>query len=113
MRRSRKEAGGGPLGLSAEEAFDQRLSAQAEVLSDVTEDAGQRANPEGRVPRNSDMMFTAFESGQPNMAAGLAGHPVAEISEGFREIVAGDVSRQSQAVMTSSRTKWSRMILGS
>ena len=47
------------------------------------------------------------------MAAGLAGHPVAEISERLREIVAGDVPRQSQAVMTSSRTKWSRMILGS
>jgi hypothetical protein len=47
------------------------------------------------------------------VAAGLTGHPVAEVTERLREIVAGDVPRQSQAVMTSSRTKWSRMILGS
>jgi hypothetical protein len=47
------------------------------------------------------------------MAASLTGHPVAEVTERLREIVTRDVPRQSQAVMTSSRTKWSRMILGS
>ena len=102
-----------PLGLSAEQAFDQRLSAHAEVLSDVAQDTGQRANPEGRVTRNSDVVFPTFESSQPDVAAGLTGHPVAEVSERLREIVARDVPRQSQAVMTSSRTKWSRMSLGS
>jgi hypothetical protein len=95
------------------QAFDQRLSAQAKVLSDVAQDASQRPDPEGRVPRNSDMMFTALEGGQPNMAAGLTAHPVAEVSERLRGIVARDVPRQSQAVMTSSRTKWRRIILGS
>ncbi len=83
------------------------------MLSDVAEDAGQRADPEGRVTRDRDVVLAAFESGQPKMAAGLAGHPVVQASERLREIVAGDVPRQSQAVMTSSRTKWSRMILGS
>jgi hypothetical protein len=68
---------GQSLGLSAEQAFDERLSAQAEVLSDVTEDAGQRANPEGRVKRDGDVVLTAFESGQPTMARfdGLPGSP--------------------------------------
>jgi len=107
------EARGVPLGLSAEQPFDERLSAQAEVLSDVAEDAGQRADPEGRVARDGDVVLAAFESGQSKMAAGLTSHPVAQVSERLREIVAGDVPRQSQAVMTSSRTKWSRMILGS
>jgi hypothetical protein len=65
------------------------------------------------VTRYGDVVLTAFESGQPEMAAGLTGHPVAEITERLREIVAGDVPRQSHAVMTSSRTKWRRMILGS
>jgi hypothetical protein len=46
------------------------------------------------------------------MAAGLAGRPVAEIAKNSRELVTGDVARKSQAVMTSSRTKWSRMTLG-
>jgi len=46
------------------------------------------------------------------MAAGLTGHPVAQASEGFGEIVAGDVPRKPHAVMTSSRTKWSRITLG-
>jgi hypothetical protein len=50
-----------PPGLSAEQTFDERLSAQAEVLSDFAEDAGQRADPEGRVTRNGDVVLTAFE----------------------------------------------------
>jgi hypothetical protein len=46
------------------------------------------------------------------MATGLASDPVAEISECLREIVPRDVPRQPQALMTSSRTKWSRMTFG-
>jgi hypothetical protein len=46
------------------------------------------------------------------MAAGLSSCPVAEITKNSRELVTGDVARKSQAVMTSSRTKWSRMTLG-
>ena len=63
--------------------------------------------------RNGDGVRTAFEGGQPKMAAGLTGNSVAQVSERLGEIVARDIPRQSQAVMTSSRTKWSRMILGS
>jgi hypothetical protein len=39
------------------------------------------------------------------MATGMTSHPVAQVSEGLREIVTGDVPRQPQEVMTSSRTK--------
>jgi hypothetical protein len=39
------------------------------------------------------------------MATGLTGHPVAQVSKGVREIIAGDIPRQPQTVMTSSRTK--------
>jgi hypothetical protein len=35
----------------------------------------------------------------------LTGHPVAEVGECLREVVAGDVPRKPQALMTSSRTK--------
>jgi hypothetical protein len=46
------------------------------------------------------------------MATGLTGYSVAEVGEGLREVVTGDVPREPQARMTSSRTKWRRMILG-
>ena len=32
--------------------------------------------------------------------------------ESLREIVTGDIPRKPQALMTSSRTKWSRMTFG-
>ena len=58
------------------------------------------------------MMLATFECGQSEMATGLTSDPVAEITECLREIVPRDVPRQPQALMTSSRTKWSRMTFG-
>jgi hypothetical protein len=46
------------------------------------------------------------------MASGLAGYSIPEPGEGLCEVLTGDVTRQPQALMTSSRTKWSRMTLG-
>ena len=101
-----------PRVSSAEQAFDQRLAAQAEVLGDIAENAGQCTDPEGRVARNREVVLAAFEGGQSQVAAGLTRHLVAQATEDLGEIVTGDVPRQPQAVMTSSRTKWSRMTLG-
>jgi len=75
------------------------------MLSYVAQDAGQGTNAEARVLRNRNVVRAAFEGGQPKMATGLTGHPIAQVSEGCREIVTGDVPRQPQAPMTSSRTK--------
>lgn len=75
------------------------------MLSYVAQHAGHGTNAQARVARNRDVVLAAFEGGQPKMATGLTGHPVAQITKGAREIVAGDISRQPQAVMTSSRTK--------
>jgi len=79
------------ISLSPEQALRQRFSGQTEVLSDVAQNAGQGTNPEARVTRNRDVVLAAFERGQPKMATGLTGHPVAQISEGLREIVTGHV----------------------
>ena len=68
--------------------------------------------PGGPCDADGDAMLTTFEGGQAKMAPGLAGPPVTEIAEGSCELITGDVARKSQAVMTSSRTKWRRMILG-
>ena len=64
------------------------------------------------MPRDGDVVLATFERGQPEVAACLASDPVSEIGERLCEIVTGHVPRKPQAVMTSSRTKWSRMILG-
>jgi hypothetical protein len=57
-------------------------------------------------------MLSAFERGQPEVATCLAGHPVPEIGKSLREVVTRDVPREPQALMISSRTKWSRMTFG-
>ena len=45
--------------------------------------------------RYRDVALAAFESGQSKMAAGLAGHPIAKVSDRLREIVAGDGPRST------------------
>ena len=62
--------------------------------------------------RNRDVVLAVFEGGHPKMATGLTGHPVAQVGEGLREIVTGNVPRQPQVAMISSRTKWRRMTFG-
>ena len=80
------------------------------MLGHITEETGQRPNPEGCVTRDGEVVFAMFEGGESEVATGLAGDPVSEI--GLREVVTGDVPRKPQALMTSSRTKWSRMTFG-
>jgi hypothetical protein len=92
-------------GLSPEQAVYQHLSGQTDMVSHVAQEAGQGTNAKTRVPRNRNVVLAAFERSQPKMATGLTGHPMAQLSEGPCEIVTGDVPRQPQAVMTSSRTK--------
>lgn len=54
---------------------------------------------------DGDVMLATFEGGQPEVATCLAGYPVPEISEDFRQVVTGDIPRKPQALMISSRTK--------
>jgi hypothetical protein len=60
--------------LPTEQALDQRVSSRTKVGGDVAQDTRERADPEGRVTRDGDMMLTTFEGGQAKMAPGLAGH---------------------------------------
>lgn len=111
-RGQRRRPGSPNRRLSREQALDQSLSSQPEVLSDVAQDAGESPNAEASMPRNCDVVFTVLKRGQSKMATGLTGRPVAQAGQGPREIVAGDVPRQPQALMISSRTKWRRITLG-
>jgi hypothetical protein len=85
---------------------------RAEVLGHVTEETGQSPNPQGWMAREGEVVLTTFERDQSEVATGLASDPVAEIIECLREIVPRDVPRQPQALMISSRMKWSRTTLG-
>jgi hypothetical protein len=69
--------------LSPEQAFDQRFSAQAEVFGNIAQNAGQCADPQGRVTRDRDVVLPAFEGRQPQVAARLTGDPVTQVSEAF------------------------------
>lgn len=64
------------------------------MLSYVAQDAGQGPNAEASVAWNRDVVLTVFKGGQPKMATGLTVHPVAQVGEGLREIVTGDVPRR-------------------
>jgi hypothetical protein len=101
-----------PGRLSPKQPLDQLLSAQGEVLGHVTEETRQRPNPQGSMAWDGDVVLATFRGGQSDVATGLAADSVSEIGEGLREIVTGDVPRKPQALMTSSRTKWSRMTPG-
>jgi hypothetical protein len=75
------------------------------VPGHITQKGGQRSNAECRVPGDGEVMLPAFERGQSEVATCLTGNPIPEIGEGLREVVAGEVPRKPQALMTSSRTK--------
>lgn len=81
--------------LSSEQTFEQRLPGHTGVLGNVAQDAGQCAGSQGCVTQNGDVMLAALPRGQSKMAAGLTGHPVAQVSEGSGEIVAGDVPAEA------------------
>jgi len=81
------------------------ISRKVEVLGNVVEDTGQRPDAKCRVPGNRHVMLPALHGRQAQVAPGLSRGPIPERLEGFGEIVARDISRQSHAEITSSRTK--------
>lgn len=98
--------------LSPEESLEDCFARQGKVLGHIAEKTGQCSNPERRVAGDGDVVLAAFVGGQPEVTACLTGYAIAQIGDGFCEVVARDVPRKPQALMTSSRTKWSRMTFG-
>lgn len=58
------------------------------MLGHAAQETGQSPNPERRVAGDGDVVLATLEGGQPEVATSLTGCPVAEIGEGFREVVA-------------------------
>jgi len=91
--------------LPAEQATYDFVSRKVEVLGDVVEDPSQGPDAQRGVSGNRNVMLPALRGRQTQMAPGLSRGAIAERLEGFGEVVARDISRQSHAEITSSRTK--------
>jgi hypothetical protein len=63
--------------LLSEQGLQQRLSRDAQVLSHVSEDGTQCADPQRLVTGNRDVMLAAPSGGQAHMTAGLARYLIA------------------------------------
>lgn len=98
--------------LRAEQPLRHFLSREVEVRGHVAEDGAQGPEPEGAMVRHRDMVLPALRGREADVAPRLPRDPVAEALQCLREPSPREVARKPQAGMTSSRTKWSRMILG-
>src|ERR1017187_3867738 len=77
------------------------------VACDISED-----RLEGPERKHLVVRHTMHLSGQPDAAACLASLFITQCCEGLLEIGARPMPRHSHTAMSSSRTKWRRMILG-
>ena len=82
------------------------------MLCDISKNCGQRANSQRIVPRNRNMMFSVLLSRETYVAARLSCHLIAKNFQRLSELIAFQIAWKFHTAITSSRTKWSRMILG-
>ena len=71
---------------------------------DRLENRCQRADPQRRVPRYRDVVARRFVQGQADVAADLAGLPIADPDQSAYKLVSVQIKSQLHAAMTSSRT---------
>lgn len=95
-----------------EQTFSQIVSAQTEVSGHFHEHCREGSHPQRRVGGDRDVVLAPLSRGQPDMRSSLAGDRVTEPLESAGKVYPGDVTRQPQTAMTSSRTKCSRTIFG-
>ena len=90
----------------SEELFEEFAALHAEVLRDIGQDRGERADPERRVGRDGDVVLAALARREANVAAGLSGDAVTEAPECSDKLGAIQITRQAgaHAAITSSRT---------
>lgn len=96
----------------SEEALDDVISAEAGVLRDVGQNAGECTNTQGIVDGQGDVVLATACGCEAQVAARLSGDLIAEDAQTPGKICSRDVAREPHTAMTSSRTKWSRMRRG-
>src|SRR5258707_13520414 len=83
------------------------------VGPNVAQDLGERSNAKRVMRGNRDAVFGAFENGrEAHVAARLTCNLIAEFRECAGKFVTRYVTREFQAEMTSSLTKWRRITAG-
>lgn len=87
------------------ELLDKHVSANAEVFRHLSENTGNCPKPHRFVSWNCQVMLALFKRDHPHMAACLARDSIAQFAQDPRKLFASEVSRQSHAAITSSRTK--------
>ena len=90
---------------SLEQPPRQLVPGDTKMLRDIAKNSGKGSEAQGRMARNCNVVLATLMRRQAQMASGLASDFVTEAPEGANEFVPAQVTRQSHAVMTSSRTK--------
>lgn len=102
-----------PTRSALEQRLEQLVAGHLEVRTNLPQDGAQGSNSKRAVPGNGDVVLAFSPSRrQPQVATRLTGNLVPVTNEQARELLAGQVARQSQAAMISSLTTWRRITCG-
>ena len=82
------------------------------MLGNNCQYAGQGADAQRPVPRDSEVVLAYLLCGEPEMAPGLTGHLVTQSRQDPGQFLPRYIPREPHTAMSSSLTKWSRMTLG-
>lgn len=97
---------------SPEQSLDQVVAAHPEMLGNVREYRGERADAQRIVARDGYVVLAFLVGGEAHVAAGLAGCFLAERPQRPREVGARQVPGEPHRAISSSLTKWSRIMAG-
>ncbi len=109
----RKRAAKCAQNKSGEEFINELIAGDFQMAGNVGENLGERTDFERSVRRNGDVVLRLFASrGKPHVTARLPSHLIAEAKQCPGEFRAADITGHLQAGMTSSFTRWRRIMLG-
>jgi hypothetical protein len=86
-----------------EHATHQLIPIDSKMFGDRREDARQSSDTKGVVSGNRDVMLGRKTDCEAEMAPSLPRGAIAQPRQSLRELIAGDIARQSQTAMISSR----------
>ena len=90
--------------MRLEEQNQQLLSRHLVMRRDIAQDPCQRADLDGPVVRNGDMMRAVAGSGQPDVSSALSCHLVPQLAQRLDQFLARKVTRDPHAAITISFT---------
>jgi hypothetical protein len=98
--------------LLTEQGLQQHFPGHIQVLSHVSENGTQRANPQRLVTRNGNVVLAALSRRQAHMATSLPRYFIAVALKQNSQFFATEVAWYSYTTTTSSRTACKRIRSG-